>query len=108
MLLLAVLAGARPVVLAPLALHDALRDTRRGAPGTLNAGRGARARRARRRVLRPRDRKTCRCYADVVYRNVPVAAERARAMLGSASTIAQLVGMSRIQVYNKVYETDSD
>ena len=39
MLLLAVLAGARPVVLAPLALHDALRDTRRGAPGTLNAGR---------------------------------------------------------------------
>jgi hypothetical protein len=44
-LLLAVCVEARPVVLAPLALR---------APGTLNAGRGARARRARRRVLRLR------------------------------------------------------
>jgi len=44
-LLLAVCVCARPVVLAPLALR---------APGTLNAGRGARARRARRRVRRPR------------------------------------------------------
>jgi len=46
----------RPVVLAPLALRDALRDTRRGAPGTLNAARGPRAGRARRRVLRPLSR----------------------------------------------------
>ena len=37
--------SARPVVLAPLALR---------ATGTLNAGRGAKARRARRRVLRLR------------------------------------------------------
>ncbi len=43
MVLLAGCVGARPVVLAPLALR---------ATGTLNAGRGARARRARRRVLR--------------------------------------------------------
>ena len=48
MLLLAVSVAMGPVVLAPLALRDALRDTRRGAPGTLNAGRGAKARRARR------------------------------------------------------------
>jgi hypothetical protein len=40
-LLLALSVAVRPVVLAPLALRDALRDTRRGAPGTLNAGRGA-------------------------------------------------------------------
>ena len=44
-LLLAVCVCARPVVLAPLALR---------ASGTLNAGRGAKARRARRRVLQPR------------------------------------------------------
>jgi hypothetical protein len=44
-LLLAVCVSARPVVLAPLALR---------APGTLNAGRGAKARRARRWVRRPR------------------------------------------------------
>jgi len=44
-LLLAVSVSARPVVLAPLALR---------ATGTLNAGRGPRAGRARRRVLRPR------------------------------------------------------
>ena len=42
-LLLAECVCARPVVLAPLALR---------ASGTLNAGRGAKARRARRRVLR--------------------------------------------------------
>jgi hypothetical protein len=42
-LLLAVIVYTRPVVLAPLALR---------APGTLNAGRGAKARRARRGVLR--------------------------------------------------------
>jgi hypothetical protein len=42
-LLLALSVIERPVVLAPLALR---------APGTLNAGRGAKARRARRRVLR--------------------------------------------------------
>jgi len=53
--LLAVFVVERRVVLAPLALRDALRDTRRGAPGTLNAGRGASvtSRRARRRVRRP-------------------------------------------------------
>jgi hypothetical protein len=37
-----------------------------------------------------------------------VAAQRARAMPGSASRIAQLVSMPRILVYNKVYETASD
>ncbi len=45
MVLLAGCVGARPVVLAPLALR---------ATGTLNAGRGAKARRARRRVRRLR------------------------------------------------------
>jgi len=44
-LLLALSVDARPVVLAPLALC---------APGTLNAGRGAKARRVRRRVPRLR------------------------------------------------------
>jgi len=42
-MLLAEYVAARPAVLAPLALRAA---------GTLNAGRGTRARRARRRVLR--------------------------------------------------------